>query len=70
MERLSLEPWQLVLAKVSQGKLESELNQEKANFCDQQRLLCEDRKLMSAMDVEHQRHLVELEQRHQEKVIM
>ncbi|XP_061104579.1 kinesin family member 4 [Conger conger] len=60
---------ELVSAKVSNAKLESELNQEKANFCDQQRMLCEERKLMSDVDMEHQQALVELEQRHQEKVL-
>ncbi|KAG5843203.1 hypothetical protein ANANG_G00148260 [Anguilla anguilla] len=60
---------EVVSAKVLTAKLESELNQEKANYADLQRILCDERKLMSAMDVEHQGHLVELEQRHQEKVL-
>ncbi|KAJ8348529.1 hypothetical protein SKAU_G00271180 [Synaphobranchus kaupii] len=60
---------ELVSAKVLTAKLESDLNQEKANYCDLQRILSDERKLMSTMDVEHQSHLVDLEQRHQEKVL-
>uniref|UniRef100_A0A8C9VBB8 Kinesin family member 4 n=1 Tax=Scleropages formosus TaxID=113540 RepID=A0A8C9VBB8_SCLFO len=58
---------ELVAAKVGNAKLESELKQEKANYMDLQRVLCDERKLMSIMDMEHQSCLVELEQRHQEK---
>uniref|UniRef100_A0A8C9TS50 Kinesin family member 4 n=1 Tax=Scleropages formosus TaxID=113540 RepID=A0A8C9TS50_SCLFO len=60
---------ELVAAKVGNAKLESELKQEKANYMDLQRVLCDERKLMSIMDMEHQSCLVELEQRHQEKVL-
>uniref|UniRef100_A0A8C8C8R8 Kinesin family member 4 n=1 Tax=Oncorhynchus tshawytscha TaxID=74940 RepID=A0A8C8C8R8_ONCTS len=49
--------------------LESELKQEKSNVLDLQKTLCDERKLMSTMDMEHQHHLVELEQMHQEKVL-
>lgn len=59
---------QVVASKIANAKLESELKQEKANLLDMQKILCDERKLMSTMDMEHQSHLVELEQRHQEKV--
>ncbi|CAB1332920.1 unnamed protein product [Coregonus sp. 'balchen'] len=42
---------------------------EKGNVLDLQKTLCDERKLMSTMDMEHQHHLVELEQMHQEKVL-
>lgn len=61
-------PEQLVSAKVGNAKLESDLKQEKASYSDLQRTLADERKLMSTMDMEHQARLVELEQRHQEKV--
>uniref|UniRef100_A0A8C7YQ85 Kinesin-like protein n=1 Tax=Oryzias sinensis TaxID=183150 RepID=A0A8C7YQ85_9TELE len=48
--------------------LESELKQEKGNAQDLRKMMVEDRNLMSTMDMEHQQQLVELEQRHQEKV--
>ncbi|KAG9351983.1 hypothetical protein JZ751_023234 [Albula glossodonta] len=60
---------ELVSAKVTNAKMESELKQEKANYSDLQKLLADERKLMSTMDMEHQSHLVDLEQRHQEKVL-
>ncbi|XP_035263716.1 chromosome-associated kinesin KIF4-like [Anguilla anguilla] len=60
---------ELVSAKLLSTRLESELKQERANYCDLQRALYDERKLMSTMDMEHQSHLVELEQRHQEKVL-
>ncbi|KAJ7996792.1 hypothetical protein DPEC_G00240700 [Dallia pectoralis] len=59
---------ELVSAKTVNSKLESELKQEKANVLDLQTTLNDERKLMSTMDMEHQHHLVELEQSHQEKV--
>lgn len=59
---------QVVASKTTNAKLESEVNQERANHVDLQKVLCDERKLMSTMDMEHQSHLVELEQRHQEKV--
>ncbi|XP_077053410.1 kinesin family member 4 [Siphateles boraxobius] len=60
---------EVVVSKTTSAKLESELKQEKANLLDMQKILCDERKLMSAMDMEHQSHLVEMEQRHQEKVL-
>lgn len=60
--------FQVVASKVASAKLESELKQEKANLLDMQKILCDERKLMSSMDMEHQSQLVEMEQRHQEKV--
>ncbi|KAI5096917.1 kinesin family member 4 [Silurus meridionalis] len=60
---------EVVVAKTANAKLESELKQEQANHVDLQKILCDERKLMSTMDMEHQRHLVDLEQRHQEKVL-
>uniref|UniRef100_A0A6Q2XWA4 Kinesin motor domain-containing protein n=1 Tax=Esox lucius TaxID=8010 RepID=A0A6Q2XWA4_ESOLU len=60
---------ELVSAKTASSKLESELKQEKSNVLDLQKTLCDERKLMSTMDMEHQHHLVELEQSHQEKVL-
>ncbi|XP_016325871.1 chromosome-associated kinesin KIF4A-like [Sinocyclocheilus anshuiensis] len=60
---------EVVASKAANAKLESELKQEKANLLDMQKILCDERKLMSAMDMEHQSQLVEMEQRHQEKVL-
>ncbi|XP_060792516.1 kinesin family member 4 [Neoarius graeffei] len=60
---------EVVASKTANAKLESELKQEQANHLDLQKVLCDERKLMSTMDMEHQSHLVELEQRHQEKVL-
>ncbi|XP_051534256.1 chromosome-associated kinesin KIF4-like [Myxocyprinus asiaticus] len=60
---------EVVASKTANAKLESELKQEKANLLDLQKTLCDERKIMSTMDMEHQSHLVELEQRHQEKVL-
>ncbi|KAM9451565.1 kinesin family member 4 [Clarias gariepinus] len=60
---------EVVSSKTSNAKLESELKQERANHTDLQKVLCDERKLMSTMDMEHQSRLVELEQRHQEKVL-
>uniref|UniRef100_A0A8C1UXW6 Kinesin-like protein n=1 Tax=Cyprinus carpio TaxID=7962 RepID=A0A8C1UXW6_CYPCA len=58
---------EVVASKAANAKLESELKQEKANVLDMQKILCDERKLMSAIDMEHQSQLVEMEQRHQEK---
>lgn len=63
-----LDTMQVVASKAANAKLESELKQEQANHLDLQKVLCDERKLMSTMDMEHQGRLVELEQRHQEKV--
>lgn len=60
---------QLVSAKTASSKLESDLKQEKGNMLDLQKTMCDERKLMSTMDMENQHHLVELEQMHQEKVL-
>ncbi|KAM6969998.1 kinesin family member 4 [Aplochiton taeniatus] len=60
---------ELVSAKTASAKLESELTQEKGNVLDLQKVLGDERRMMSAMDMEHQQQLVELEQRHQEKVL-
>lgn len=60
---------EVVAAKTSNAKLESELKQERANHVDLQKVLCDERRIMSTMDMEHQSHLVELEQSHQEKVL-
>uniref|UniRef100_A0A8B9L8A5 Chromosome-associated kinesin KIF4 n=1 Tax=Astyanax mexicanus TaxID=7994 RepID=A0A8B9L8A5_ASTMX len=54
-------------SKTANAKLESELKQEQANHIDLQKVLFDERRLMSTMEMEHQSHLVELEQRHQEK---
>ncbi|XP_041808207.1 kinesin family member 4 isoform X2 [Chelmon rostratus] len=60
---------ELVSAKIASAKLESEVKQEKGNGQDLRKLLAEERNVMSTMDMEHQQQLVELEQRHQEKVL-
>uniref|UniRef100_A0AAX7TR36 Kinesin motor domain-containing protein n=1 Tax=Astatotilapia calliptera TaxID=8154 RepID=A0AAX7TR36_ASTCA len=60
---------ELVSAKTAHAKLESEVTQEKANAQDLRKMLAEERNVMSTMDMEHQQQLVELEQRHQEKVL-
>ncbi|KAG7223361.1 hypothetical protein INR49_015717, partial [Caranx melampygus] len=60
---------ELVSAKTSSAKLESDLKQEKGNAQDLRKMLAEERNVMSTMDMEHQQQLVELEQRHQEKVL-
>ncbi|XP_036976300.1 kinesin family member 4 [Acanthopagrus latus] len=59
---------ELVSAKTAVAKLESEVKQEKGNAQDLRKMLADERNVMSTMDVEHQQQLVELEQRHQEKV--
>lgn len=61
---------QLVAAKTANAKLESEVKQEKGNASDLRKMLADERNVMSTMDVEHQLQLVELEQRHQEKVLL
>ncbi|XP_070773568.1 kinesin family member 4 isoform X1 [Enoplosus armatus] len=60
---------ELVSAKTASAKLESEVKQEKGNAQDLRKMLAEERNVMSTMDMEHQQQLVELEQRHQEKVL-
>uniref|UniRef100_A0A673B7W5 Chromosome-associated kinesin KIF4-like n=1 Tax=Sphaeramia orbicularis TaxID=375764 RepID=A0A673B7W5_9TELE len=51
------------------AKLDSEVKQEKANIQDLKKTLADERNVMSTMDMEHQQQLVELEERHQEKVL-
>uniref|UniRef100_A0A3B5L5R5 Kinesin motor domain-containing protein n=1 Tax=Xiphophorus couchianus TaxID=32473 RepID=A0A3B5L5R5_9TELE len=60
---------ELVSAKAAYSKLESELKQEKGNAQDLRKMLADERNVMCTMDMEHQQQLVELEQRHQEKVL-
>uniref|UniRef100_A0A4W6F4S7 Kinesin family member 4 n=1 Tax=Lates calcarifer TaxID=8187 RepID=A0A4W6F4S7_LATCA len=60
---------ELVSAKTASAKLESELKQEKGNAQDLRKMLADERNVMSTMDMEHQQQLVDLEQRHQEKVL-
>uniref|UniRef100_A0A3P8VUP4 Kinesin family member 4 n=1 Tax=Cynoglossus semilaevis TaxID=244447 RepID=A0A3P8VUP4_CYNSE len=60
---------ELVSAKTGAAKLESELKQEKGNSQDVRKMLADERNVMSTMDMEHQQQLVDLEQRHQEKVL-
>lgn len=60
----------MVAAKTANAKLESEVKQEKGNAHDLTKMLAYERNVMSTMDVEHQQQLVELEQRHQEKVLL
>lgn len=57
-------------AKTASAKLESEVKQEKGNGQDLRKMLADERNVMSTMDMEHQLQLVELEQRHQEKVLI
>lgn len=57
-------------AKAAGAKLESEVKQEKGNGQDLRKMLADERNVMSTMDMEHQLQLVELEQRHQEKVLI
>ncbi|XP_072231049.1 kinesin family member 4 [Leuresthes tenuis] len=59
---------ELVSAKTACSKLESEVKQEKGNLQDLRKMLADERNVMSTMDMEHQQQLVELEERHQEKV--
>ncbi|XP_041075610.1 chromosome-associated kinesin KIF4-like isoform X2 [Polyodon spathula] len=60
---------ELVSAKVTVTKLDNDLKQEKTNYSDLQKMVFEDRKIMAEVETEHQSHLVEQEQRHQEKVL-
>lgn len=57
-------------AKTASAKLESELNQEKVNAQDLRKMLVDERNVMLTMDMEHQQQMVELEQTHQEKVLV
>jgi len=66
---IPLFPFKLVSAKTAYSKLESEVKQEKGNLQDLRKMLADERNVMSTMDMEHQQQLVELEERHQEKVL-
>lgn len=59
---------QLVSAKTASARLESDIKQERGTSQDLRKMLADERNVMSTMDMEHQQQLVELEQRHQEKV--
>ncbi|XP_057677097.1 kinesin family member 4 [Corythoichthys intestinalis] len=59
---------ELVTAKVGAAKLESELKQEKASGQELKKTLADEQMLTSTMDVEHQQHIIEMEQRHQDNV--
>uniref|UniRef100_A0A8C9ZTH2 Kinesin family member 4 n=1 Tax=Sander lucioperca TaxID=283035 RepID=A0A8C9ZTH2_SANLU len=60
---------ELLSAKTTSAKLESELKQEMGNAQDLRKMLADERNVMSTMDMEHQQQLLDLEQRHQEKVL-
>ncbi|CAN9501651.1 unnamed protein product [Ophioblennius macclurei] len=60
---------ELLSTKATSSKLESDVKQERGNIQDLRKMLTDERNLMSTMDMEHQQQLVELEQRHQEKVL-
>ncbi|KAA8587196.1 hypothetical protein FQN60_001032 [Etheostoma spectabile] len=60
---------ELLSAKTASAKLESELKQEMGNAQDLRKMLADERNVMSTMDMEHQQQLVDLEERHQEKVL-
>ncbi|XP_061660072.1 kinesin family member 4 isoform X2 [Syngnathoides biaculeatus] len=59
---------ELVSSKTAAAKFESEFQQEKERRQDLYKMLADERIVMSTMDMEHQQQLVELEERHQEKV--
>ncbi|XP_067853165.1 kinesin family member 4 [Heptranchias perlo] len=59
---------ELVSCKVSHSKVESELNQEKADIAELQNTLIEEQSRIAEMETEHQQQLLDREQRHQEKV--
>ncbi|XP_028322542.1 kinesin family member 4 [Gouania willdenowi] len=60
---------ELVSSKILSAKLESELEHERRNAQDMRKVLSEERIVMSTMDMEHQQQMLELEQRHQGKVL-
>ncbi|NXS49967.1 KIF4 protein, partial [Balaeniceps rex] len=59
---------ELVSSKVQEGKLESSLQQSKANCSDIQKMLIEERNHITEMEAEFQNQLLVQEQQHQEKV--
>ncbi|XP_067903586.1 kinesin family member 4 isoform X2 [Heterodontus francisci] len=59
---------ELVSCKVSHSKLESELNQAKADNAELQKTLVEEQTRITEMETDHQQQLLEREQQHQDKV--
>uniref|UniRef100_A0A8C3JNW6 Kinesin family member 4A n=1 Tax=Calidris pygmaea TaxID=425635 RepID=A0A8C3JNW6_9CHAR len=60
---------ELVSSKVQESKLESSLQQSKANCSDIQKMLTEERNHITEMEAEFQNQLLVQEQHHQEKVL-
>ncbi|KAM6252097.1 chromosome-associated kinesin KIF4A isoform 3-T3 [Spheniscus humboldti] len=60
---------ELVSSKVQESKLESSLQQSKANCSDIQKMMIEERNHMTEMEAEFQNQLLVQEQQHQEKVL-
>ncbi|XP_042663280.1 chromosome-associated kinesin KIF4A isoform X2 [Tyto alba] len=60
---------ELVSSKVQESKLESSLQQSKANCSDVQKMLIEERNHVTEMEAEFQNQLLVQEQHHQEKVL-
>uniref|UniRef100_A0A8C4V5D0 Kinesin family member 4A n=1 Tax=Falco tinnunculus TaxID=100819 RepID=A0A8C4V5D0_FALTI len=60
---------ELVFSKVQESKLESSLQQSKANCSDIQKMLIEERNHITEMEAEFQNQLLVQEQHHQEKVL-
>ncbi|KAM9600342.1 chromosome-associated kinesin KIF4A isoform 1-T1 [Morphnus guianensis] len=60
---------ELVSSKVQESKLESSLQQSKANCSDMQKMLVEERNHIVEMEAEFQNQLLVQEQHHQEKVL-
>ncbi|NXL34553.1 KIF4 protein, partial [Glaucidium brasilianum] len=60
---------ELVSSRVQESKLESSLQQSKANCSDIQKMLIEERNHMTEMEAEFQNQLLVQEQHHQEKVL-
>ncbi|NWW87175.1 KIF4 protein, partial [Rhynochetos jubatus] len=60
---------ELVSSKVQESKLESSLQQSKANCSDIQKMLMEEQNHITDMEVEFQKQLLMREQHHQDKVL-
>ncbi|XP_067404450.1 chromosome-associated kinesin KIF4A [Emydura macquarii macquarii] len=60
---------ELVSSKVEESKLQSSLEQSKANCADMQKMLLEERNQVAEIETELQSQLVMQEQQHQEKVL-
>ncbi|NXS74412.1 KIF4 protein, partial [Pandion haliaetus] len=60
---------ELVSSKVQESKLESSLQQSKANCSDMQKMLVEEQNHIAEMEAEFQNQLLVQEQHHQEKVL-